>query len=108
MTYPLLRLGDKLPAVGVAQKLLNARAGSSLVADGDYGNRTRTAVVAYQRSYPGLAIDGTIGIQTWPRLKANTPDVLRIVDCVDVFDPDLYNLEAADIRRAGGDPLLIG
>jgi hypothetical protein len=108
MTYPLLRLFDRLPAVGVAQKLLNARAGSSLVADGDFGNRTRAAVMSFQRSHPGLSIDGDIGTQTWPRLKASTPDVLRIVDCIDVFDPSLYRLEAGDIRRAGGDPLLIG
>jgi hypothetical protein len=33
---------------------------------------------------------------------------LKIVDCVDVFDPSLYNLEVQDIRRVGGDPLLMG
>jgi hypothetical protein len=108
MTYPLLKLGDKLPAVGVAQKLLNARAGSSLTADGDFGQRTKAAVLSFQRSHPGLSADGDIGIQTWPRLTQMTPNVMRIVDCVDVFDPSLYQLEAADIRGAGGDPILIG
>lgn len=33
---------------------------------------------------------------------------LKIVDCVDVFDPSLYELEAQDIRDAGGDPIMIG
>ena len=106
MSYPLLRVPDRLPAVGVLQKLLNGRAGSSLVADGVFGPRTKAAVEFFQRSR-GLVADGSVGQQTWPRLSRGT-DNLKIVDCVDVFDPSLYQLEAQDIRRAGGDPLLIG
>lgn len=107
MSYPLIQLGDKLPAVGVLQKLLNARVNSSLVADGDFGSRTKAAVQAFQRARPGLAPDGSVGINTWPRISYMANN-LKIVDCVDVFDPSLYNLEAQDIRRAGGDPLLMG
>lgn len=107
MSYPLLRHGDKLPAAGVLQKLLNARAGISLVADGDFGSRTKAAVAAFQRS-KNLAADGVVGQITWPRLSQMTENNMKIVDCVDVFDPSLYELEAADIRRAGGNPLLIG
>jgi hypothetical protein len=33
---------------------------------------------------------------------------LRIIDHIDVFDPSLLQLEARDIRRAGGNPLLMG
>jgi Putative peptidoglycan binding domain len=106
MSYPFLRSGDRIPAVGVAQKLLNARAGSSLVADGDFGSRTATATRDFQRPR-ALAVDGVIGQITWGRLKQMT-DNLDIVDCVDVFDPSLNNLEAADITRAGGSPILIG
>ena len=107
MTYPLMRDPDRLPAVGVLQKLLNGRAGSSLTADGVYGSRTKAAVQSFQRSHLPLAADGSVGQQTWPRLSQMT-DNLRVVDCIDVFDPSLYELEAQDIRRAGGDPLLIG
>jgi Putative peptidoglycan binding domain len=106
MSYPLLRKGDKIPAVGVSQKLLNARAGSSLVADGDFGSLTKNAVKDFQRPR-SLTIDGVIGVNTWGRLKQMT-DNLDIIDCVDVFDPDLNSLEAADIRSAGGTPIIIG
>ena len=107
MPYPLIRIPDQLPAVGVLQKLLNARAGSSLVPDGVFGQRTKAAVQSFQRSHPPLAVDGSVGANTWPRLS-QMADNLRIVDCVDVFDPSLYQLEAQDLTRAGGNPLLIG
>lgn len=101
--YALLRRGDKLPAVGVLQKLLN-RGGAGLTVDGDFGSATQTAVSHFQRNR-GLAPDGAVGQNTWPRISAYAN--LPIVDCVDVFDPDLANWEARDIRRAGGTPLLI-
>jgi hypothetical protein len=99
-----LRKGDKLPAVGVAQMLLN-RTGASLTVDGDFGTRTQSAVRGFQ-SPRGLASDGVIGRQTWPRLVAN--DWFPIIDCIDVFDSSLFNMEVQDIRRAGGSPILIG
>lgn len=104
MSYPLLRQGDRLPAVGVLQKLLN-RAGASLTCDGDFGSRTRAAVVQFQ-STRGLGADGVVGELSWPRISANAN--LPVVDCIDVFDPSLARLEAQDIRRAGGNPLVIG
>lgn len=106
MTYPLLKKGNKIPAVGVAQKLLNARAGSSLVADGDFGDLTKGAVKNFQTPR-SLTVDGVIGINTWGRLSQMT-DNLDIIDCVDVWDNDLYTLEVADIRAAGGEPIIIG
>jgi len=105
MSYVLLLQGDRLPAVGLLQKLLN-RTGASLKIDGDFGNRTRAAVQAFQRAR-NLVPDGIVGEVTWPRLVASTGN-LKIVDCVDVFDPSLYELEARDIRRIGGSPILIG
>lgn len=106
MSYPLLSYGNKLPAVGIAQKLLNARAGSSLVADGDFGSKTKEAVKSFQRPR-GLVVDGVIGANTWGRISQQTTN-LKIVDCIDVFDPSLYNLEYKDIIRAGGSPITIG
>jgi hypothetical protein len=101
--YPLLRRGDNLPAVGVLQKLLN-RGGAMLVADGDFGQATQTAVTNFQR-LRGLTPDGAVGENSWPRVSAGA--ALPIVDCIDIFDPSLSTLEGQDIRRAGGSPLLV-
>ena len=103
MNYVQLRRGDCLPAVGVLQKLLN-RTGFRLVPDGNFGPRTESAVKEFQRLYR-LRTDGVVGEKTWPRLA---PKDLPIVDCVDVFDPDLQDQEAQDIRAVGGNPLVIG
>ena len=102
--YTLLRRGDKLPSVGVLQKLLN-RGGANLRADGDFGSKTETAVRNFQRQRL-LTQDGVVGQDTWPRVSANAE--LPIVDCIDIFDPDLMNLEMRDIQNAGGNPIVIG
>ncbi len=104
MNYVYLKWGNRIPAVGVLQKLLN-RTGERLVVDGIFGNHTKAAVQRFQRPR-GLVVDGIVGQNTWPRVSANAH--LPIIDCIDVFDPDLMNLEARDIRRAGGSPILIG
>lgn len=40
--------------------------------DGIFGDETRTAVLAFQRS-KGLKIDGIVGPETWPALAADKP-----------------------------------
>jgi hypothetical protein len=102
--YPLLKQGDFLPAAGVLQKLLN-RTGATLKADGAFGPLTHNAVLKFQLQRKMMA-DGKVGEQTWPRLCAN--ETLPIVDCIDVFDPSLNDLEAKDITKVGGNPILIG
>jgi peptidoglycan hydrolase-like protein with peptidoglycan-binding domain len=104
MSYVYLKWGDSIPAVGVLQKLIN-RTGERLVADGIYGNNTKAAVQRFQR-VRSLRDDGIVGQNTWPRVSANTN--LPIIDCIDVFDESLLNLEVRDIRRTGGNPILIG
>jgi hypothetical protein len=104
MNYTYLRRGDELPAVGVLQKLLN-RAGAKLVVDGSFGPRTGAAVRDFQRTRK-LYLDGIVGQETWPRVAASAG--LRILDCIDVFDQSLFDLEAADIAKAGGRAILIG
>lgn len=104
MTYVYLKWGDRIPAVGVLQKLLN-RTGERLSVDGIYGDNTKTAVKRFQQAR-GLSADGIVGQHTWPRISANAD--LPIVDCIDVFDESLLNMEARDIRRVGGSPILIG
>ena len=48
------------------QYLLNAH-GAQLVVDGYFGPQTDAAVRAFQGSH-GLAVDGIVGVQTWPKL----------------------------------------
>lgn len=66
---PLLRYGDKGEFVRSAQLLLIGRGYSCgwCGADGEIGQDTFNAAVAYQRAC-GLQQDGIIGAQTWARL----------------------------------------
>lgn len=66
---PLLRYGDRGECVRSAQLLLIGRGYSCGVcgADGEIGQGTYNAVVAFQRA-SGLQQDGIIGAQTWARL----------------------------------------
>lgn len=66
---PLLRYGDKGECVRSAQMLLIGRGYSCgwCGADGEIGQDTCNAVIAYQRAC-GLQQDGIIGAQTWARL----------------------------------------
>ena len=104
MSYIYLQQGDKIPAVGVLQKLLN-RTGEHLSVDGIFGPNTKTAVKRFQQARL-LKVDGIVGKITWPRVSANAN--LPIIDCIDVFDPSLFNMERRDILRVGGLPILIG
>lgn len=72
---PTLQLGDKSTAVEELQSLLNLRLANQivfraivpLVVDGDFGSKTRIAVVAYQKQY-ALSPDGIVGdtLKEWP------------------------------------------
>ena len=66
---PLLRVGSRGEVVRAAQFLLNGRGASvgKYGADGDFGQGTRAAVLAFQRRN-GLEVDGEIGGQTWAAL----------------------------------------
>ena len=66
---PVLRKGDVSECVRAAQMLLNGRGASVGIygADGDFGNMTHEAVLAFQRRN-GLEADGIIGKMTWAKL----------------------------------------
>lgn len=66
---PFLKRGDKGEVVRAAQFLLNGRDFSCGIwgADGDFGNMTEAAVLAFQRRN-GLEADGIIGRITWSYL----------------------------------------
>ncbi|WP_445321597.1 peptidoglycan-binding domain-containing protein [Nocardioides sp. GXZ039] len=63
---PVLRQGDRGPAVQALQVQLNKH-GSSLDTDGDFGPATAGAVQAFQ-SANGLDADGVVGQATWTTL----------------------------------------
>ena len=63
----VLRKGSTGSAVKKLQILLNGLGYSCGTVDGDFGGKTRAAVVAYQKAQ-GLAQDGVVGAATWGRL----------------------------------------
>lgn len=72
---PTLRLGPKselsAPYVMTLQERLNVHgADPPLKVDGDFGDKTKVAVMAFQRRR-GIDDDGVVGKQTWPLLLAS-------------------------------------
>jgi peptidoglycan hydrolase-like protein with peptidoglycan-binding domain len=64
--WPTVRNGDSGPNVKTVQYLLRQR-GSTITADGAFGPATESAVKSFQ-SANGLAADGIVGADTWPKL----------------------------------------
>jgi Putative peptidoglycan binding domain len=102
--YTYLALGDRLPTVGVAQKLLKAY-GYVIDTDGVFGRDTREAVQHFQNE-KNITPSGVIGGVTWNRLIANIR--LPILDCIDVTDVDVYEAEYSDIVSNHSLPIIIG
>lgn len=64
---PTLVIGTKGNIVAEAQELLQS-AGVNLVADGWFGEKTKSAVMSFQRREGMKPVDGIIGPATWTRL----------------------------------------
>ena len=62
----VLRKGSKCDQVKTLQRLLNAF-GHSLEVDGDFGSKTYSALIAYQKANK-LEVDGICGINSWSSL----------------------------------------
>lgn len=92
MPCPYLHYSDSLPAVGVLQRVLQARVDPNIECDGHYGPETTRTVRTFQRDQR-LGVDGIVGQRTWPALIEGVFG-LEVADCIDVFDPSLYELEA--------------
>lgn len=71
---PVLRLGAKGAWVVKLQTLLRGACQQPVASDGDFGPRTKAAVLVVQRS-AGLVVDGVVGEATWAvlYLAARTP-----------------------------------
>jgi hypothetical protein len=104
--YTLLRRGDRLPTVAVLQTLLNRQIpDKKLAVDGIFGENTKKAVLDFQKPR-GLKPDGIVGKKTWPRLITATN--FKVIDAVDITDPDVLKTEGADIKEVGGRPIFTG
>lgn len=66
VSWPVLTSGSRGADVRSAQRLLTA-GGHALEADGVFGPKTRSAVIAFQRSR-SLVADGVVGPKTWSKL----------------------------------------
>jgi hypothetical protein len=92
--------------VAALQVLLNRQSSDrKLTVDGIFGENTRKAVIGFQKPR-GLKPDGIVGKVTWPRLITATS--FKVVDAVDITDPDVFNTEGADIADVGGRPIFTG
>lgn len=60
--------GSSGDSVRFVQSYLNAADGAGLVIDGQFGSKTKTAVVAFQ-AQNGLKPDGIVGSATWAALR---------------------------------------
>ena len=67
ITLSTLKMGDKGDSVKALQILLNGYGCSCGTADGDFGNKTASAVKLFQRKN-GLTQDGIVGANTWKAL----------------------------------------
>lgn len=81
----LLKQGDKGPAVVELQKNLAKLGYDTGVADGDYGAKTKAAVLAFQLEYSDIDDDGVYGAQSDAKLRAvlNSVPVTTYVPCDD-------------------------
>jgi hypothetical protein len=81
------------------------RPGAAIGCDGNFGSKTKAAVNAYQGAHAPLKKDGIIGPKTWNSFMSVSG--FQTIDVVDGTDPSLLALEAADIKAAGGDPIVV-
>ena len=64
---PELSAGDECAAVAAVQAALTFQMYDTKGVDGQFGNRTKTMLMAFQAEN-GLDPDGICGVQTWPKL----------------------------------------
>jgi peptidoglycan hydrolase-like protein with peptidoglycan-binding domain len=67
LSWPLTVQGSTGERVTTIQFNLNSQIGAGLSVDGVFGPLTQSAVMRFQQIC-GIAVDGKVGNQTWPRL----------------------------------------
>lgn len=111
MTYPHLRIGDRLPVVAVMQKLLGHNLGERVEISGRYSHSTREALVRFQRSRHLYESGSRLNLSTWLALLNLPTHALRlsIIDLVDQTSSTFLSHEndADNIRSEGGHPIIL-
>ena len=69
-SYPTVKKGAKGGITRLIQERLNS-VGFNLVVDGDFGKKTKEAIIVFQRNR-GLVQDGVVGSNTWDWLLKGT------------------------------------
>lgn len=93
---PTLRHGDHGTDVRILQTDLHDLRFHVGKIDGDFGNRTRAAVLAFQADN-GLTTDGIVGPRTWAALAVAAPRPLRDVKMDDLTESGtLRDLQTSD------------
>lgn len=90
-SYPMLRYGSSGQEVRRLQQALN-RAGYSLEVDGGFGEKTRAALMDYQRR-AGMTPDGVAGSKTWASLGLQSAQD-RLADLEKGYTPSRETQEA--------------
>ncbi len=103
---PLLRKGDRGPAVRRFQTLLRIAGFNPGPIDGIFGPRTQVALLAFQRSIKELEITGVVDSETWVALGANCEPIIggqryivRPGDTLFII-ATRFNLTVEDLLRA--------
>lgn len=96
---PVLQHGDKGAAVRSLQSRLHDLGYFAGRVDGDFGDRTRAAVQAFQADH-GLDLDGVVGRQTWGALDEAAPRPARSVTADDLRESGSRTVAAADQGQA--------
>lgn len=111
MTYPHLRIGDRLPAVAVMQKLLRHNLGERVEISGRYSHSTRDALLRFQRSRHLFESGSSLNQSIWLALLNLPTHTLRlsIIDLVDQTSSTFFSHEndADNIRSEGGNPIVL-
>ena len=71
-TYKQVSYGSRGSDVTELQKLLNKNGGYNLAEDGIYGDKTKAAVIDWQKKNK-LAVDGIVGEETWGSITGFKP-----------------------------------
>lgn len=101
----LLWNGDILPTASTLQILMRRhRPQTVITTDGMFGPKTGKAVWNFQ-DHHHLKRDQIVGPETWHKLESVSR--FKTIDVVDGTDNSLVQLEAADLRNAGYDPIVL-
>ena len=99
-SYPMLRYGSSGQEVRRLQQALN-RAGYSLEVDGGFGEKTRAALMDYQRR-AGMTPDGVAGSKTWASLGLQFVNVKIILYGITALSTFVLPVTAVCPGPAGG------